>query len=147
MPTALRAKPRPQPTRKPMLAIRRVSLFQREVRVGLSSAAVELLFRDAAVLTEGQLDGEAFYGSTMVTIDLDRRASAVSDTCDASTAQSLCALLATDSRIRERAWALAAKEAERLAGCPLASVQIDMQVRHSAAQIQLDIDIEGAKDG
>ena len=38
------------PGRKPMATARRVSLFEREIRVRLSSAAVEILFELAAVL-------------------------------------------------------------------------------------------------
>ena len=53
-----------------MARARRVSLFQREIRISLSSAALDILYNLAQVLSEGGVDGDAFYGSVMVTIDL-----------------------------------------------------------------------------
>ena len=41
--------------RKPMAGVRRVSLFEREIRIKLSGPALEILFDLAAVISEGQL--------------------------------------------------------------------------------------------
>ncbi len=53
-----------------MAMARRVSLFEREVVVRLAPVAVELLHGAARVLSEGELDGDIYAGSTMLTVDL-----------------------------------------------------------------------------
>ena len=85
MATSRRARrPRPErPPRKPMAMARRVSLFEREVAVHLAPAAIEVLHGAARVLTEGELSGEAYAGSTMLTIDLARTRDRISDPIDA----------------------------------------------------------------
>src|SRR5690606_20428419 len=50
------------PRRKPMRQARRVSLFEREIHVRLSPAAIEILFGAAGVLSEGLVDGDHYYG-------------------------------------------------------------------------------------
>jgi hypothetical protein len=143
---APRTRPRrratPHPVRKPMASARRVSLFEREIRVRLSSAAVEILFEMAQVLSEGQVDGEGYYGSTMVTIDLSRAARLVSDGCDEACARRVEELILIDDRIRERARALAAREAERLAGRSIGRPHIDLRHRRTGTHLHLDMDVE-----
>ncbi|HWM85867.1 MAG TPA: hypothetical protein VNO33_08510 [Kofleriaceae bacterium] len=140
----LPAKPAPValPPRKPMAAVRRVSLFEREIRVGLSSAAIEILFDLASVLSEGAREADGYYGSTMITIELARAAALVSDPCDASTIRRLADLVAGDARVRERARALAAAEADRLAGAPLRRAQFDLRVRESGRHLHIDVELE-----
>src|SRR6266545_3755295 len=96
------------PPKKPMATVRRVSLFEREIRIGLSAAAIEILFDLASVLSEGAREPEGYFGSTMITIELARAAVLVSDPCDASTVHRLAELIATDARVFERARGLAA---------------------------------------
>jgi hypothetical protein len=55
-----------------MAMTRRVSLFEREVKVRLAPAAVDLLHTAARVLSEGELTGDLYAGSTMLTVDLSR---------------------------------------------------------------------------
>ena len=50
--------------RKPMSPARRVSLFEREIRVRLSAPALEILFEIAETLSEGQVAGRSYFGST-----------------------------------------------------------------------------------
>ena len=128
-----------------MAAARRVSLFEREIRVRLSSAAIEILFDLAAVLSEGQLEDDGYYGSTMITIDLARATAAVRDDCDAATARRVTDLLADDARVTERARALALAEAEARAGCALASGQVDIRVRSTGAHVHIDVDVEATR--
>lgn len=125
-----------------MVTARRVSLFQREIRVSLSSAAIEILFDLASVLSEGHTDGGAYFGSTMITFDLSRASDLVSDPCDVAAARRLCDELAADSRVRERARAVAVTEAERVAGAPLTGAAVDLRARASGAHIDLDLDVE-----
>ena len=130
------------PPRKPMAVARRVSLFEREIRVGLSSAAVEILFQLASILSEGSRENGGYFGSTMITIDLGRAAALVSDPCDATTVRRVADLIAADPRVRDRARAVAAAEADRLAGAPLGRRQIDLRVRTSGQHLHIDVDVE-----
>jgi hypothetical protein len=130
------------PPRKPMALARRVSLFQREIRVRLSSAAIEILFDAASVLSEGQVDGDALFASTMVTIDLARAADLVSDPCDETSTRQVAELVAADERVLDRARDIAYREARRLSDAPFGQAQIDVRARHAGVQLHLDMDIE-----
>lgn len=125
-----------------MRRAQRVSLFEREVRVRLSTAAIEILFGHAAVLSEGQLGADHYFGSTMITIDMARAGVHVSEACDVATARNIETLLSTDGRVYERALRLGTREAERLAGQSLAPPQIDLHVRRSGHHFHLDVDVE-----
>ena len=125
-----------------MARARRVSLFEREIRVRLSSAAVEILMQAGSVLSEGQVEAGCFFGSTMMTIDLSRATHLVSDACGVATARRVAELITRDDRFRRQAKNLALAEARRAAGRPLTRVQIDVRVRRSGAQLQLDMDVE-----
>lgn len=127
---------------KPMASASRVSLFARHIDVSLSSAAIDLLFDLAVVLSEGNVDGDSYYGSTMVTFDLARAATHVSDRCDAATVKRMGELLAGDERIKHRARLLGANEARRSAGLPLTSPQVDLRVNVSGNHLHLDLDVE-----
>lgn len=135
------------PARKPMRRARRVSLFEREIRVRLSPAAVDIFLDGASVLSEGEIDGDRYAGSTMVTIDLNRASVHLSEACDLATARNVEILLASDARMHERGRVLAAAEAERLAGCALSDLQIDVRVGRTGRHFHLDMDVEAAIRG
>lgn len=144
MATSRRAR-RPKlesPPRKPMAMTRRVSLFEREIVVRLAPAAVELLHGVARVLTEGELDGDRYTGSTMLTVDLARTRDQISDPLDASTAQRVAVLYASDERCREHARRIAAKEARRIAGCELTAPCIDVESRARGHELHLSLNVE-----
>lgn len=121
---------------------RRVSLFEREVTVRLAPVAVELLHGNARVLTEGELDGDVYAGSTMLTVDLARTIDRISDPPDVSTAQRVALLYAGDDRCREHARRIALAEARRLAGCELASPLVDLESRARGPEVHLSLNIE-----
>jgi hypothetical protein len=129
-----------------MAMARRVSLFEREVSVRLAPVALELLHGAARVLTEGELDGDAYAGSTMLTIDLRRTADRVSDPPDASTAQRAADLYAADERCRDHARRIAVKEARRIAGCDLASPHVDLESRARGPELHLSLNVEAQRE-
>jgi hypothetical protein len=131
------------PPRKPNATARRVSLFEREIRIKLSSAAIEILLDAAEVLSEGQPQGDRWFGSTMITVDLSRLADAVREECDAASALRVAELVAADPRIRARARTIAAAEAEAQAGGRLARVAVDLRARAVGALVHIDLDVEG----
>ncbi len=128
--------------RKPMARANQVSLFHREIRTSLSSAAVEILLGQAQVLSEGQMDCGVFGGSTMITIDCSNAGAWVSDPCDSTTVRQLAGLLLADDRFRASAKSLGMREAQRLAAQPLYDGQVDMNLRISGTNLHLDLDIE-----
>ena len=125
-----------------MAVARRVSLFEREVTVRLAPIAVDILHGAARVLSEGELEGDLYAGSTMLTIDLARTADRVSDPPDASTAQRIAFLYAADDRAREHARRVAVAEARRMAGCELAATTIDVESRARGAELHLSMGVE-----
>jgi hypothetical protein len=134
------------PPRKPMAMTRRVSLFEREIAVRLAPAAVELLHGAARLLTEGELEGDAYAGSTMLTVDLERTRDRVSDPPDASTAQRVALLYAGDERCREHARRIAIKEARRIAGCELTVPHVDVESRARGREVHLSLNVEAHRE-
>lgn len=125
---------------------RRVSLFEREVTVRLAPVAVELLHGAARVLSEGELDGDVYAGSTMLTVDLRRTADRISDPPDASTAQKVALLYAADERCREHARRIALAEARKAAGVELVEPTIDVESRARGAELHLSLNVEARRN-
>jgi hypothetical protein len=130
-----------------MAIARRVSLFEREVTIRLASAAVDLLHSSARVLTEGELVGNVFAGSTMLTVDLARTTDRISDPPDASTAHKVALLYAGDERCRDHARRVALAEARRAAGCDLTSPTIDVESRARGSELYLNLNVEAQRRG
>jgi hypothetical protein len=125
-----------------MAMARRVSLFEREVAVRLAPVAIELLHGAARVLSEGALEGRAYAGSTMLTLDLANTSAVFSDPPDASTAQRLAFLYAGDERCRDRARRIAVAEARRTAGCELVAPHVDLESRAHGRRLHLSLNVE-----
>jgi hypothetical protein len=128
--------------------VEKISLFEREVRERLSRAALEMIFVQAGIMSEGQRAGrngrEVFHGSTMLTIELEGVAAAVRDVCDARAAQRLCALLATDTAAATRIKAVAAAEVERLCQARPRSLGAEIKVRARGTTVYVDVDVEAS---
>jgi len=129
-----------------MAMVRRVSLFEREVTVRLAPAAVDLLHGAARVLHEGGLAGDIYAGSTMLTVDLASTKHVISDPPDASTAQRIAFLYASDERCREHARRIAVAEARRAAGCDLTMTTVDVESRAKGAQLHLSLNVEAQRE-
>jgi hypothetical protein len=129
-----------------MAMARRVSLFEREVTVRLAPVALELLHGAASVLTEGELAGDGYAGSTMLTIDLARTADRISDAPDPATAQRAAALYADDERCRDHARRIAIKEARRIAGCDLVAHSVDLDSRSRGRELHLSLNVEAQRE-
>ena len=128
-----------------MAMARKVSLFERAVTVRLAPVAVELIHGAARVLTEGELAGDAYAGSTMLTVELSRAADRISDPPDASTAQRVALLYAADERCREHARRIALGEARRVAGCELATALVDVESRARGPEVHLSLNVEAQR--
>jgi hypothetical protein len=128
-----------------MAMTRKVSLFERQVHVRLAPAAVDLLHTAARVLSEGEMSGDAYAGSTMLTVDLIRTSDRVSDPPDATTAQRIAVLYAADERCRTHARRIAVTEAVRTAGVDLTQPHVDLESRSRGAEIHLSLNVEAQR--
>jgi hypothetical protein len=132
--------------RRPMARATRIALIEREVRERLSPAALELCLSRADVISEGQRSKrggrDAYFGSTMLTIDLPSLELVLRDACDAGTARRLAELLEADATAAERIRDLAAREAARVAGATPNEVSTHVSIRAQAAKVFIDIDVE-----
>jgi hypothetical protein len=128
-----------------MALARRVSLFERQVTVRLAPVAVELLHGAARVLTEGEFAGDVYTGSTMLTVDLARTASVISDSPDSTTAQRVAFLYASDERCRTHARGIAIREARRSAGVDLSIPHVDVESRAKGPEVHLSLNIEAQR--
>jgi hypothetical protein len=128
-----------------MAMARRVSLFEREVSIRLAPIAVGLLHDAARVLHEGALDGNTYAGSTMMTVDLANTKHVISDPPDASTAQRIAFLYASDERCRDHARRIAIAEARRVAGCVLDTPHVDVESRARGAELYLSLNVEAQR--
>ena len=129
-----------------MAMARRVSLFEREVRVRLAPVAVDIIHGAARVLSEGELAGDVYAGSTMLTVDLARTADRISDPPDSSTAQRVALLYAADERCRQHAKRVAYAEARKTAGCDLTAPHIDVETRARGAELHLSLNVEARRN-
>jgi hypothetical protein len=128
-----------------MAMARRVSMFEREVRIRLAPVAIELIHDAARVLSEGELDGQVYNGSTMLTVDLARTADRFSDPPDPATAQRAALLYAADERCRIEARRIALAEARRLAQCELTAPLVDVESRAKGAELHLSLNVEAKR--
>lgn len=132
--------------RRPMARVTRIALFEREVRERLSRAALDLLFARADLISEGQRSSrggrDAYFGSTMLTIDLPDLAMLLRDACDAGTARRLAALLESDDSVTRRVQELAARETARVAGASPSDVSTHVVIRAQGAKVFIDVDVE-----
>lgn len=131
--------------RRPMAFVRRVSLFQREIRETLSPTALSVLLRTAGKISEGQTttDGR-YYGSTMLTIDLEQVQSCVNDACDVATAVRLAQHISRQTMVHQQVQQIAEKEARRIACRKLKLLETEVRVRTEGQRIYVDVDVEGA---
>jgi hypothetical protein len=143
-----------------MARVFQVTLFEREVRERLSEAAIELLLGSAQVLSEGECarlagaiapgpngatvgERTAFFGSTMLTVDLAAVSPAVRENCDTASAHKVATLMATDPRVTRRVRQVAEREATRLAGGAVKPSSSDLRVRAQGTTVYIDVDLEG----
>ena len=117
------------------------------MRERLSRAALELVLGRAEVISEGQRSvrggRDAYFGSTMLTIDLPSLELLLRDACDAGTARRL-ADAARGGRGGPRAHRGAGRGA-RPRGWPAPDAQAvstHVAIRSQAAKVFIDIDVE-----
>jgi hypothetical protein len=96
-------------------------------------------------MSEGEWTGDLYAGSTMLTVDLSRARDLISDPPDASTAQRVAFLYASDERCRDHARRIAVGEARRVAGKDLAAPHIDVESRARGPEVHLSLNVEAQR--
>jgi hypothetical protein len=133
---------------RPMAQARRIPLIEREIREHLSQAALDAVFAQAEVISEGEASQgagrEQFLGSTMLTFDVAALCDLVREPADEGTARRLAALLAKDPSLDGRIEAVVHREVERLAHQPPRSVRGETRIRTQGTRVYLDIDVEAS---
>ena len=128
-----------------MASVSTIRLISRQVIERLSVAGVELILAKAKKITEGQVADDAqYFGSTMVTIDLEQLDLLISDTCDVLTANRLTEQLTEEADSLGLLKALAKREARRVAQREFETIEIDIRVRSEGHWIFVDMDVEGS---
>lgn len=137
--------------KRPMASVRRVNLFRREIRERLSLPALEILLARARAISEGKLTQkkkgpvkQRYYGSTMLTLELQEAREHIRDPLDAASALKLKEMLREDRRFTNRLREIVQKEAERIAGCSLERVDMEMRLDAEGNRILVDLDLEAA---
>jgi hypothetical protein len=133
------------PPKKSVVSTRRISLFERRVSVRLAAAAPQILLEAARVLTEGELEGSGFVGSTMASVDLRKTAGLVSDPVDPSTTELLAGLCREDLPMRAKCRELALGEASKVAGSALDEAQVDFESTARGTELFLSFNVEAKR--
>jgi hypothetical protein len=123
----------------------RIQAMRKRGTETLSRQAEEALFRVAEVLSEGSLrESEgAWFGSTMITFDLDRLAAVWRCPLDDDERARLRDAVEGSVRVRIRAMRLACEEvARRLPDRPLGTAQVETRVHLRRGKLHLDVDLE-----
>lgn len=133
---------------KPLARARRgTALLQRSYRV-ISRELEEDLFRHADVLSEGYCAsaggvGETYFGSTMISCDLERLAAHFRGGLDADGRDALLTAADGSVRLRLRAMRLACAEVARRVGQrALGTALTEVRVRLTDAHLYIDVDLE-----
>lgn len=125
-------------------ALRIRGVRQRRVEI-LSREAEEALFRVAEVLSEGSIrESEgAYFGSTMITFDLDGLEEDWRRPLDDTERERLRHLVEGSVRVRIRAMRLACEEvARRMPDRRLGTAQVETRVELRRGKLHLDVDLE-----
>jgi len=129
-----------------MVRARRIPLIEREIREHLSHAALDAVFAQAEVISEGEATragGQSqFLGSTMLTFDVAAMADLVREPADEGTARRLAALLASDRSLDGRIQTIVRHEVERVTGLSPRRVRGETRIRTQGTRVYLDVDVE-----
>jgi hypothetical protein len=133
---------------RPMVQVRKIPLIEREIRERLSQAALDAIFANAQVISEGEAvkgGGKIqFLGSTMLTIDIPAFGDVLREPADEGTARRLAALLAKEPSLANRIESVVRQEVERITSAVPQSVRGETRIRAQGACVFLDIDVEAS---
>ncbi|UJR78259.1 hypothetical protein [Sandaracinus amylolyticus] len=128
---------------KPPVRVRPGALLRPRDGFALGPRAEEELFRVAEVLTEGRLDRSAFFGSALITIDLEKVAPQLRGPEGEAERRRLFDAVSGSVRVRLRAMRLAlADVARRHPDKRLGTATTETRFRLDGSLLLLDVDLE-----
>lgn len=133
---------------KPLVRARRSPALVQRAGVSLSRALEEELFRAAEVLSEGSRrtiagQRDSYFGSTMISIDLDRLRPLFRGGLDGRARERLARAVEGSVRVHLRAMRLArAEAARRVQDRSLGTAQVETRVRLTEHHLHIDVDLE-----
>jgi hypothetical protein len=140
------AKPAAPYELRPMARVRKIPLIEREIHEHLSQAALDAIFANTHVISEGETvkgGGKIqFLGSTMLTIDVEAFGDVLREPADEGTARRLAALLAKEPSLTNRIEWVVRQEVERITAAATQSVRGETRIRAQGTRVYLDIDVE-----
>lgn len=133
---------------RPLARALRGPALLRRTYVVLGREVEEAIFRRAEVLSEGgcrvgPAGRDAYFGSTMISVDLDHLRSHWRGEFDTKARAALAAAVDGSARVRLRAMRLArAEAARRVPGRAFGTAQVEIRVRLNRDQLHIDVDLE-----
>lgn len=133
---------------KPLVRASRAPALVRHTSVCITRALEEELFRCAEVLSEGSRRAvggqrDSYFGSTMISVDLERLRPLFRGGLDERTRQLLADAVDGSVRVRLRAMRLArAEAARRVQDRTLGTAFVETRVRLTQRQLHIDVDLE-----
>lgn len=128
---------------KPPVAVRPGALVRARSSAALGPRAEDALFRAAQVLAEGSATGEAYFGSTLVTIDLCALSPALAAATAEPERERIFRAVEGSVRVRLRAMRIAlADVARRFPAASLGTASVQMRFRRRQTVVDLDVDVE-----
>ncbi len=136
-----------RPPAKGLAKATRAALFVERTHRALTREAEEILFEHAEVLTEGSADrtggATSFFGSTMITIDLEPLAGRLRGLDAPGMREALCEVVGASVRMRLRAMRIACAEvARRVPDRDLGTAQVEIRTSLVGCRLHLDVDVE-----
>jgi hypothetical protein len=126
----------------------RAALFVERTHRALTREAEEILFEHAEVMTEGSTgreprEGGAFFGSTMITIDLEKLGGRLRGLDAPGMNEALRDVVGSSVRVRLRAMRIACAEvARRVPDRDLGTAQVEIRTSLVGSRLHLDVDLE-----
>lgn len=132
---------------KPLARALRGPALVRHDGVAISRLLEEQLFRDADVLSEGELrrldNHDSYFGSTMIAFELVRVVGYVQGSFDVDAQERLRRAVEGSVRMRIRAMRIARGEVgRRVPDRPLGTAQIETRTRLTSTHLHMDVDLE-----
>lgn len=131
------------PRLKPPVAVRPGALVRARSGAALGPRAEDALFASAQVLAEGRESDGAFFGSTLVSIDLRSLAPALGHAASEAACERIYRAMEGSVRVRLRAMRIAlADVSRRYPDAPLGTASVETRFRRVGPRVEVDVDVE-----
>ena len=131
------------PRLKPPVAVRPGALVRARSGQALGPRAEDALFSSAQVLAEGRESDGAYFGSTLVSIDLRSLSPALGHPASEVACDRIFRAMEGSVRVRLRAMRIAlADVSRRFPSTPRGTATVETRFRRSGSKVEVDVDVE-----